>query len=329
MPEDQVRANEANAVSPVVIDRVLGQSQVIATVRVALEASWNDGTRFPHALFVGPAGVGKSLLAQVVANEMGCQLRETLAQTLAGPADLNAMLLEVGDKDVLFLDEADELEPSLQVLLYRAIAEGKLFTARNGARRTPQALPLANFTLLMASNNEFKLARPLLERFKLVCRFDYYASSEIEQILRDRAKGLRWVVENEVFPVIAQRSRGVPRLGLRLLESSYRVARSEAADVVTVSHFERMCQLEGLDALGLDRTEQRYLQILREAGEQSVRLGVIADRLGLPPRTISSVLEPFLVRQGLIQRSDAGRTLSSKGLQHLTGIATAASGATV
>ncbi|HEX2922901.1 MAG TPA: Holliday junction DNA helicase RuvB C-terminal domain-containing protein [Chloroflexota bacterium] len=316
MPEE--RLSEVNAASPNVIERVIGQGQVLAAIKVALEACWNDGTRFPHGLFVGPPGLGKSLVAQLVAKEMGSTLRETLAQTLTNAADLNALLLEAGDRDVVFLDECDELDPSLQVLLYRTIAEGKLFVPRNGAARVPPAIPLANFTLLLACNNEFKLARPLVERLKLLCRFEYYTDAEVAQIVRDRAHALRWEVEDSVFPAIAKLARGVPRLGLRLLESAYRTARSENDSMVTARHFRKTCALEGLDELGLDRTQQRYLAILHEAQGSPVRLGVIADRLGLPPRTISSVIEPFLIREDLIRRQDSGRELSPKGWDHMT-----------
>ncbi|MGE5611614.1 MAG: Holliday junction DNA helicase RuvB C-terminal domain-containing protein [Bacillota bacterium] len=321
MPEN--RAYEVNAAAPGIIERVIGQGQVMASLRVALEACWNDGTRFPHALFVGPPGVGKSLCAQVIAKEMGSTLRETLAQTLTSTADLNALLLEAGERDVVFLDECDELAPSLQVLLYRTIAEGKLFVPRNGAGRTPPPLPLANFTLLLACNNEFRLARPLTERLKLVCRFDYYSEDEIAQILRERAHMLGWAVEPPVFAAVAQLARGVPRLALRLLESANRTARSENDTTVTLEHFRRTCQLEGLDSGGLDRTEQKYLSILSESNGMPVRLGVIADRLGLPPRTISAVIEPYLVRQGLIHRRDAGRELSEKGREYLARAAAA------
>jgi Holliday junction DNA helicase RuvB len=225
------------------------------------------------------------------------------------------LLLEAEAHQVLFIDESDEMEPTQQTLLYRALAEGKLFLPRGRSPASPRCLPLEDFTLIMASNHESRLARPLVERFKMLCRFEFYAEHEIWEVLGDRAAGLGWRTENEVVSLISTRSRGVPRIGLRLLESVHRVARSEQAEVVTVAHFDKMYRIEGLDARGLDRTERAYLGILL-AGRGPVRLNVIADRLGLPARTVSGVVESFLVRLGLVSRTDDGRELTAEGLRY-------------
>ena len=149
---------------------------------MALEASWNTASRFPHALFVGPAGVGKSALAKVVALEMGCEIRETLGQSLSSPSSLRALLVEAKDRECIFIDECDELGQQIQTLLYRALEERKLFLPSGGGKQT--MIPLANFTLLAACNNEFQLAAPLRDRFKLSVRFEFYSVPELEQIVR-------------------------------------------------------------------------------------------------------------------------------------------------
>jgi holliday junction DNA helicase RuvB len=317
MPEN--RDLNINDTGPNVLERMIGQSQVVQTVRVALEASWNDGTRFPDAGLFGPAGVGKSTLCSLIARELGSPLHETLAQTLTSPGDLHALLMSAADRDVVFIDECDEMDGELQTLLYRAIAERKLFLPRGSSPRTPPAIPLANFTMLMACNHESRLAQPLVQRLKLVCRFGFYDANEIERILSDRVRALRWSVADGVLAEIAKRARGVPRIALRHLEAAHRVSRAENEPIITRAHFDRMCQLEGLDAAGLDPTEQQYLRILHGAAGKPLRLGVIADRLGLPSRTLSISIEPFLVRTGLIYRSDAGRELSSAGRLYVEG----------
>ena len=309
-----------NDSGPNVLERMIGQKQVVDTVRVALEASWNDGVRFPDAGLFGPAGVGKSTLCSLIARELGSTLHETLAQTLTSPGDLHALLMTAGDRDVVLIDEADELHPELQTLLYRAVAERKLFLPRGSSSRMPPAIDLANFTLLMACNHESRLAPPLVQRLKLVCRFGFYEQSELERILQDRVRAVRWTVESSVLVEIAKRSRGVPRVALRHLDATHRVSRSENADAITRAHFDRMCRLEGIDAAGLDATEQAYLRVLSQTAGRPLRLGIIADRLGLPSRTVSMSLEPFLVRSGLINRSDSGRELSPLGLQYVGGI---------
>lgn len=305
---------------PTSLDSFVGQEYVLAAVKVALDASRNDGTRFPHALFVGPPGLGKSNLVQIIANELGVQLRETLAQTLIHTNDIAALLLEGESRQIIFLDECDELDVGHQTLLYRALAERKLFLPQGRGSRAMRCLPLEDFTFIMASNHESRLARPLVERFKMVCRFEFYSAQEILALLTDRAAALGWNCKDDVLPRIAQVSRGVPRIGLRLLESVRRTARSENAEILTASHFGRMCRIEGLNGRGLDRTECSYLRILGEEGK-AVRVGVIADRLGLPTRTVSGVIESFLVRERLISRSDDGRALTDAGVRYVEEIA--------
>jgi Holliday junction DNA helicase RuvB len=301
---------------PGCLDQFVGQDHVVAAVKVALDATRHDGGRFPHALLVGPPGLGKSNLVQIVANELGVDLRETLAQSLLQSIDLATLLLEAESRQVVFIDEADELPPHLQTLLYRALAEDKLFLPRCRPSGIARSLPLESFTLMMATNHESRLARPLVERFRMLLRFEFYSTDEILDLLIARAKSLEWECDSNVVMLLALRSRGIPRVGLRLLESVRRIARSERADIISLEHFHRMSQVDGIDQRGLDRTERAYLRILQAEGK-AVRLNVIADRLGLPPRTLSGVVEPFLIRERLITRSDEGRELTPEGANHL------------
>ena len=309
-------ACDVNAVLPSSLDAFVGQKAVVEVVKVGLQASRNSGSPFPSALFTGAAGLGKSQLVGIIANEMGVELRETLAQTLTTTGELGALLLEAQRGDIVFLDEADALPEAQQVLLYRALAEKKLFVPRGGSGRAARALPLEDFTLILASNHESRLASPLVQRFKLLCRFEFYTTNEIANLLTTRIEALGWTCGDGVVAAVAQRSRGVPRVGLRVLEAVYRVAQSEGGSVLTLAHAERACRMEGLDHRGLDRTERAYLTILA-AASGPVRLGVIADRLGLPARTISSCVEAYLVREGLISRSDEGRELTEAGARYV------------
>jgi Holliday junction DNA helicase RuvB len=308
--------SDINAVSPNILEQFVGQDECVVRVKVALEAAWADGTRFPHTLMVGPPGVGKSLMAKVIAKEMGCELREALAQTLGLGGELSALLLEAGDRDCVFLDEADEMYPYHMSLLYRSLEEGKLFVPRGESTEATRSIPLSSFTLLAATNNEFQLVQPLRERFRLILRFDYYSVEALTLLLRQRAMALHWGIEEEALSGIAGRGRGTPRVALRLLEACRRTCRSQYESVITMQHFEQTCRMEGLDEMGLDRVEQQYLRYLYEA-ENAVRLGTLASVLGLPPRTVSSVIEDFLVRSELVIRSDFGRQLSKKGVEHV------------
>ena len=184
------------------------------------------------------------------------------------------------------------------------------------SKGSPQGIPVADFTLLLSTTDEYCLLQPLRDRAKLSLRFQYYSDDELAKVLDFRVRSLRWNVDQSIFPAIAKRSRGTPRLALRLLQSSRRVSRAEAETRVTAQHLKRACQLEQIDSLGLGPTEQRYLQIVADGGS---RLNVIASQLGLPPRTVSQVAEPFLIRVRLLTKDDQGRRqITARGREHLS-----------
>jgi Holliday junction DNA helicase RuvB len=304
--------------SPPTLDHVVGQRAVVSQVKVALEAAFADNTRACHMLLTGAPGLGKTLLAQIVAREMASDYHETLGQSLAQPSDLYGLLLQATDRSIVFVDEADELPPSIQTTLYRAVEEKKLFLPQSSSGRGAKTIPLADFTLLLASNHEHSLVQPLRDRLKLILRFEPYTEDELNELVRQRARALRWDVDDDVLRLIAGRGRGTPRLALRLLESCRRTCRSESETAIRRHHFDRTCELEGIDGLGLDRQEIQLLRILEDAAG-AVRLNVIASRLGLPARTVSEVVERHLVQLGLIDKAPDGRRITAKGLAHLRG----------
>ena len=312
---DRAVFHEVNDVCPGVIDHFIGQQRVVQQVKVALEAAWNDGIRYPHTLCTGKSGCGKTQISQIIAQEMGVQLKEQLAQNLRSPQDLKGFLLEAGDRDVLMVDECHELRPAVQVSLYRAMEHGKIYINASKLKRT-HTIKLANFTLIMATTDAHSLLKPLRDRFSQILTFEYYSTSELEMLLLNRSKQLGWTVEEEVFSAIAARARGVPRIALRLLQLTRTIARSQNSSTITVDHFNQMCGLEGIDELGLDTDQKQYLAVLGEAGG-SVRLNVIAMRLGMPTKTVTSIIEEFLIRTGLVGKDDHGRFLTEKGKEHI------------
>jgi Holliday junction DNA helicase RuvB len=306
---------DINDVSPSALTHLIGQKGVVAQVAVALEAAWTDGKPFDSALLVGPPGLGKSQVARIIALEMASDFHEVLGQAIASPADLNALLLSAKGKDVAHIDEAQELAKRYQTCLYLAMDQRRLMLRSGAAGRAPQSIPLADFALLLSTTDEFSLLQPLRDRMKLVLRFDFYVVEELTTLVRQRCQALRWPVEEAVFPMIAQRSRGTPRLALRLLQSCRRVCRAEGGATITLKHMLRACRLEQIDGLGLGPTEQQYLGIVMEG---ATRLNVIASRLGLPARTVSQVIEPFLLRAGLCFKDDQGRRhLAALAREHL------------
>lgn len=309
------RPPEVNDGSPTSLNHLIGQRCVVAQVEVALDAAHIDGGRFDHALLVGPPGLGKTAMARVIAAEMASDLHEVLGQSVAGPADLNALLLGAKSRDVIHIDECHELPKAQQTALYMALDRRRIVLAGGRSGLAPQCIPLADFTLLLSSTDEYSLLQPLRDRMKLILRFDFYSPDELVQIARQRSRALGWRIDEAVLPEVARRSRGTPRLALRLLQSCRRVCRAEGETEITINHLARACHLEQLDDLGLGPAEQRYLEILAQGVS---RLNVIASTSGLPSRTVAEVTEPFLIRTGLIIKDDQGRRqLTAEGRDHL------------
>jgi Holliday junction DNA helicase RuvB len=300
--------------APTSLKHLVGQRQVVRQVEVALDATQQDAASFPHALLVGSAGLGKSAVAQVIACEMAGGFHEVLGQSLKSPSDLNAILLEAQDRDIVFIDEAHEMKKEFQTALYLTLDKRAIFVRSGNGK--PIGLPVADFTLLLATTDEFCLLQPLRDRMKLLLRYEFYSIEELIGVLQLRIRAMRWSADDAMMPAIAQRSRGTPRLALRLLQSCHRVCRALGETVLTMAHLNKACELEQIDCLGLGPTEQRYMCILREG---SARLNVIASLLGLPTRTVSHVTEAFLIREGLIVKDKSGlRELTPKGREHLS-----------
>jgi Holliday junction DNA helicase RuvB len=307
--------NDINDASVSVIDHFIGQKNVVDQVKVSLEASWNDGIRLPHMLMIGPPGVGKSELAHILGKEMGSEAFEQLAQNISSIEQMRGLLMEPKDKDILFIDEIHELNPSVQTTLYRAMENGEVFL--DGGKSKNRVMKIAYFTIIGATTDEYRLLKPLRDRFKLVLPFKYYPSEELAILLKQRSKQLGWVVDDEsIFEQIAARSKGTPRIGLKLLEAAKWYARSQAAKTITIEHFTNACDLEGLDGLGLGPVERDYLKILAESKEP-IRLNVLASKMGLPKKTLSDTVEGFLMRIGLILKTDKGLMITPEGIEHL------------
>lgn len=306
-------ANDVNSTSPSSLGHIVGQRSVINQVTVAIDSAFMDCSKFDHSLLVGPPGLGKTAIAKVIACEMASEYHEVLGQSITSPGDLNAVLLSAKDKSIVFIDEAHELRKDYQTALYLALDKGKVIVSGG---KSPTSIRLNDFSLLLATTDEHCLLQPLRDRMRLVLRFEYYSDDELFSVLHQRSRSLNWPVEDEVYPLIAIRSRGTPRIALRILQACRRVCRAKGETTITADHLFRACELEGIDCLGLNTTEQKYLEIVSGS---STRLNVIASMLGLPTRTVSHVTESFLIRSGLVAKDDQGRRhLTEEGQEHLS-----------
>jgi holliday junction DNA helicase RuvB len=308
---------EPNATAQIVptLSHVIGQARAVAVLRTAIDAYFHDRTKsaeeqaFPHLLMTGPAGTGKTLLSEIVAREVACNLHTELAQNIRTPEHVHGSLMMLEPGDILFYDEIHELPAAVQVTLYRALEERKLFLGKK------HVVTLPSFCLVGATTDEHLLTRSMRERFRIQLRLTHYSDDEMFLLIGQRAKRLGWTAEDDAVRQLSSKSRGTPRLAIRLLESAKRIASAEGTDLITAAHVHRMCEIEQIDSLGLDAVEQRYLQILRE-GEGPVRLNLIQASLGLPRQSVE-MFESDFIRLGLISKTEKGRMLTAKGFEHL------------
>jgi len=311
MNED--RATDIHDVKPSSLTHLIGNDHVKQQVQVALDSCFEDQVRFPDTLICGPPGLGKSALASVISKELAVELHETLGQALAGPAELNVLLLSAKDNELIHIDEVHELPTEQQTTLFFALDQRKLIVQSGNGQTT---IPLAKFSFLLSTTDPHKVLPPLRDRMRLVLDLDYLTEQNLTEVVRQRAKALGWKLDEAALPLIAARGRGTPRNALRILMSARRVARSEGEETITVEHFRHACHLDRIDHRGLTSQEQKYLQLL---GTGSLRLNVLASILGVGSKVVSETIEPFLVRSGLLVKDKNGlRQLTQQGLDHLS-----------
>ncbi len=302
---------EVNGVRPSSLNHLVGNQRVIRQVRVALDAAQQDGVRFCHAALLGSPGLGKSTLASVIAQEMAAPFQEVLGQNLQKPADLAALLLQARDKSVVHVDEAHELPKSIQTLLYLCIDQRVLKIPGGGA---VESIPLADFTLLLSTTDEFGLLSPLLSRTKSFF-MEYYKDQDLQKIVATRGRELEWRLDEAILPLIAARSRSTARRALNILQSSRRVCRAEGEDFITREHFEAACEIDGIDSGGLEKRDRLYLRLLLE---KPMKVNVLSSSTGTPVKTLSTHIEPPLIRLGWLTKDEQGRRcLTEKARRHL------------
>lgn len=303
---------EVNSVRPSSLNHLVGNQAVIRQVRVALDASQQDGVRFPHAALLGSPGLGKSTLASVIAQEMASPFHEVLGQNLQKPADLAALLLQARDKSVVHVDEVHELPRPIQTLLYICLDQRVLKVPGGGA---VESIPLADFTLLLSTTDEFALLPPLVSRMKLCLVLEYFSESEIQRLVSTTARELGWSLDEAILPLIAQRSRSTARRSLNILQSSHRVCRSEGEDFITLEHCLTACEIDGICSAGLEKRDRTYLRLLLE---KPMKVNVLSSSLGTPVKTLTTHIEPPLIRLGWITKDEQGRrVITEKARKHL------------
>lgn len=317
--------SESSDIQPAILEHLVGQQKVISVLRTHLNAYWNDSAagrnpKLSHLLFCGPAGTGKTEMANVLAKELFLPLVVVTADALSSSQSCCRTLMELEEGSILFIDEIHSLSrfAVAETILLKALAEGKVCLG-GGRTGKPTIVELPRFCCIGATTDPWSLHPAYIQRCT-VLHFDFYTMEELTEIARRRTQALAIQYEPGVLEELAKRAKDTPRIVLALLSGCHKMARSLNADIISLAHVAATMHQLGVDDIGLDQQEQRYLRILANAGG-CLRLNVLAMRLGVPVRTITRMVEPFLVRQGLVCTSDRGRELTTKGTEYLKGTA--------
>jgi Holliday junction DNA helicase RuvB len=304
---------------PQTLDEFVGQQAARANLKVFVEAARGRGEALDHVLFVGPPGLGKTTLAQIMARELGVNFRSTSGPVIAKAGDLAALLTNLEDRDVLFIDEIHRLSPAVEEILYPAMEDFQLdLIIGEGPAARSVKIDLARFTLVAATTRLGLITNPLRDRFGIPVRLDFYSAEELETIVRRGARILSLNMSDDGAKEIAKRARGTPRIAGRLLRRVRDFANVAGAPVVNrVVADEALSRLE-VDALGLDNLDRRYLNIIaRNFGGGPVGIETIAASLSEPRDAIEDIIEPYLIQQGFLQRTPRGRVLAANAWRHL------------
>ncbi|MBK6299451.1 MAG: Holliday junction branch migration DNA helicase RuvB [Sphingomonadales bacterium] len=307
------------ALRPKSLDEFVGQKAARENLRVFIEAARTRGDALDHVLFFGPPGLGKTTLAQIVAREMGVGFRATSGPVIAKSGDLAALLTNLEDGDVLFIDEIHRLNPAVEEILYPAMEDRALdLMIGEGPSARSVRIDLPKFTLVGATTRQGLLTTPLRDRFGIPVRLTFYSVEELEKVIRRAASLLELAIADDGAREIARRARGTPRIAGRLLRRVRDFANVAGEASVSAKVADAALNRLEVDALGLDAMDRRYLTMIADIYRGGpVGVETLAAGLSEPRDTIEEVIEPFLIQLGLIARTARGRCLNAGGWKHL------------
>ncbi len=316
----QKREDDAEpSIRPLTLDDFTGQEAARKNLKVFIEAAKTRRDALDHVLFVGPPGLGKTTLAQIVARELGVNFRSTSGPVIAKAGDLAAQLTNLEERDVLFIDEIHRLNPAVEEVLYPAMEDFQLdLIIGEGPAARSVKIDLAKFTLIGATTRAGLLTTPLRDRFGIPVRMNFYTVEELQSIVFRGARVMNCPMSEDGANEIARRSRGTPRIAGRLLRRVRDFALVGGDASVTRAVADRALKLLDVDAKGLDQMDRRYLDLVAQTfGGGPVGIETIAAALSEPRDAIEDIIEPYLLQQGFLNRTPRGRMLTAQAFKHL------------
>ena len=317
---DQQQADDWQySLRPRKFSEYIGQEKVKDNLNVWIQAALSRGEALDHVLLYGPPGLGKTTLAGIIANELGVNFRQTSGPAIERSGDLAALLTNLQEHDVLFIDEIHRLSHSVEEVLYSAMEDFALdIIIGKGPSARSIRLDIAPFTLIGATTKAGSLAPPLRDRFGIISRLEYYTPESLVLIIKRAAEILQIDIEEQGALEIARRSRGTPRIANRLLKRVRDVAQIEGSGVITDTIADRALRMLEVDKAGLDRTDRRMLEtMIKKFAGGPVGLDTLAAAISESRDTIEDVYEPFLIQLGFINRTPRGRVATRAAYEHL------------